>query len=36
MKFSFKDFVNKCDQIRRNLWIWSHLLTEEILNGKLF
>ena len=26
MKFSIKDFFSKCDQIRRNLRIWSHLL----------
>ena len=26
MKFSFKDFFRKCDQIRRKLRIWSHLL----------
>ena len=26
MKFSVKDFLNKCDQIRSLLWIWSHLL----------
>ena len=26
MKFSTKDFFSKCDQIRRNLGIWLHLL----------
>ena len=26
MKFFIKDFFSKCDQIRRKLWIWSHLL----------
>ena len=26
MKFSIKDFSNNCDQIRRKLRIWSHLL----------
>ena len=26
MKFSVKDFFNKCDQIRSFLWIWSYLL----------
>ena len=26
MKFSIKDFFSKCDQIRRKLQIWSHLL----------
>ena len=35
VKFSMKDFFSKCDQIRGFLWIWSHLFTEEILNGKL-
>ena len=44
MKFSIKDSLGKCDQIRR-LWIWSHLLketadlvafAEKIRNGKIF
>ena len=26
MKFSINDFFSKCDQIRRKLQIWSHLL----------
>ena len=26
MKFSIKDFLSKCDQIRSFLRIWSHLL----------
>ena len=26
MKFSVKDFFSKCDQIRKKLRIWSHLL----------
>ena len=26
MKFSIKKFLSKCDQIRRKLRIWSHLL----------
>ena len=30
MKFSIKDFFCKCDQIRRKLRIWSHLLMENI------
>ena len=41
MKVSIKDFFGKCDQIRRRLRIWSHLLkhginsmVKEILNGK--
>ena len=30
MKFSFKDFFSKCDQIRRKLWIWSHSLKKSL------
>ena len=26
MKISIKDFFSKCDQIRRKLQMWSHLL----------
>ena len=26
VKFSIKDFYSKCDQIRKKLRIWSHLL----------
>ena len=33
-KFSIKDFVSNCDQIRSFLWILE-AFTEEILNGKL-
>ena len=29
-----KDFFSKCDQIRRKLWIWSHLLKKSF-NRKL-
>ena len=25
-KYLIKDFLSECDQIRRKLWIWSHLL----------
>ena len=35
MKFSVKDFFSKLDQIRSFLRIWSHLLKNKILNGKL-
>ena len=35
MKFSIKDFFGKCDQICKKLRMWSHLFTEEFLNGKL-
>ena len=31
MKFSIKDFFNKCDQIRRKLRIWSHLLKKSLM-----
>ena len=37
MKFSIKDFVSKCDQIRRKLLIWSHyfLWSERIFHLSL-
>ena len=31
MKFSIKDFFSKCDQIRRKLRIWSHLLKKPLM-----
>ena len=31
MKFSIKDFFSKCDQIRRKLQIWSHLLKKSLI-----
>ena len=31
MKFCIKDFFSKCDQIRRNLQIWSHLLKKSLM-----
>ena len=33
MKFSFKDFFSKCDQIRRKLPIWSHLLKKSLMEN---
>ena len=33
MKFSIKDFFNKCDQIRRKLRIWSHLLKKSLMEN---
>ena len=30
MKFSIKDFLSKCDQIRSFLRIWSHLLKKSL------
>ena len=36
MKFSIKDFFSKCDQIRRKLRIWSHLLKKSLVENFLF
>ena len=36
MKFSIKDFFNKCDQIRRKLRIWSHLLKKFLIGNFIF
>ena len=36
MKFSIKDFCNKCDKIRRKLWIWSHLLKKSLMENFIF
>ena len=33
MKFSIKDFFSKCDQIRRKLQIWSHLLKKSLIEN---
>ena len=33
MKFSIKDFFNKCDQIRGFLRIWSHLLNKFLMEN---
>ena len=35
-KFSIKDFFSKCDQIRRKLKIWSHLLKKFLLKNFIF
>ena len=32
IKFSIIDLFSKCDQIRRKMQIWSHLLKKEIVN----
>ena len=32
-KFFIKDFFSKCDQIRRKLWIWSHLLKKSLMEN---
>ena len=31
MKFAIKDFFRKCDQIRRKLLIWPHLLKKSLM-----
>ena len=36
MKFSIKDFFNKCDQIRRKLRIWSRLLKKSLMENFIF
>ena len=36
MKFSIKDFFSKCDQIRRKLQIWSHLLNKSLMENLIF
>ena len=33
MKLSIKDLFNKCDQIRRKLRIWSHLLKKSLMEN---
>ena len=35
-KFFFKDFFSKCDQIRRKLRIWSHLLKKSLMETFIF
>ena len=36
MKFSIKDFLSKCDQIRRKLQIWPHLLKKSLMENFIF
>ena len=36
MKFSIKDFFSKCDQIRKKLRIWSHLLKKYLVKNFIF
>ena len=36
LKFSIKNFFSKCDQIRRNLRIWSHLLKKSLMENFIF
>ena len=36
MKFFIKGFFSKCDQIRRKLRIWSHLLKKSLMENFIF
>ena len=36
MKFPIKDFFSKCDQTRRKLRIWSHLLKKYLMENLIF
>ena len=36
MKFSVKDLFSKCDQIRKKLRIWSHLLKKALMKQFIF
>ena len=36
MKFSMKDFVSKCGQIRRKLRIWSDLMKKSLMKNFIF
>ena len=36
MKFSIQDFFSKCDQIRKKLRIWSHLLKKSWMENFIF
>ena len=36
IKFSFTDLFSKCDQIRRKLQIWSHLLKKYVMENFIF
>ena len=36
MKFSIKDFISKCDEIRRKQRIWSHLLKKFLMENFIF
>ena len=36
MKFYIKNFFSKCDQIRRKLRIWSHLLNKFLMENFIF
>ena len=35
-RFFIKDFFRKCDQIRRKLRVWSHLLKKSLMENLFF
>ena len=36
MKFFINDFFSKCEQIRRNVRIWLHLLKKSLMENLIF
>ena len=36
LKLPIKDFFSKCDQIHRNLQIWSHVLKKSLMENNIF
>ena len=36
MKFSIKDFLSKCDQIRWEMQLWLHLLNKYLMENLIF
>ena len=36
LKYSIKDFFNKCNQIRKKLGIWSHFLKKSLTENLIF
>ena len=36
MKFSITDYFRKCDQIRRKLRIWPHLVKKSLMKNFIF
>ena len=36
MKFSIKNYFSKCDQIRKKLRIWLHLLKKSLMENYIF
>ena len=35
-KFPIKDFFSKCDQIRREMRVWLHLLKKSLITNFIF